>query len=191
MSNARRYTRFSTRTILVSVGLIAIVFAVAGVRSIRALGERRAVAEVHRLGGQSVCANSAGTNELPWHRRLMANLLYEDLVRVTHVSLARTTVTDDDLAELAFLTHLRTLDISGTAITDAGLERLQALPNLRTLDISSTSITNSGLEQLEAMPRLQYVNAHDTQLRGVAVHELRVRRPSLWIDWIPTQTTEP
>ena len=88
----------------------------------------------------------------------MANILYEDVGRVTGVSLDGTTVSDDDLAKLASLSLLQGIDISRTGITDAGLSHL------------------------EAMPQLRYINAQRTGLSELAVRELKRRRPSLVID---------
>ena len=91
--------------------------------------------------------------------RLMSFVLYEDFTRVTHVSLDRTGILDDDLAVLASLTRLEGLDISNTEISDAGVVHLAKIPNLK------------------------YVNAHNTGLTEAGVHEIKSRFPSLVLDW--------
>ena len=54
-------------------------------------------------------------------------------------------ITDADLAHLARMNQLRTLDLSGNKITDVGLAHLKTFNGLRVLELSGTKITDAGL----------------------------------------------
>ena len=57
-------------------------------------------------------------------------------------------VTDEHLAQLAGLDHLKRLDLSGSQITDDGLRHLAQLTNLERLDLNRTQISGEGLSHL-------------------------------------------
>ncbi|MCM2371887.1 WD40 domain-containing protein [Aporhodopirellula aestuarii] len=63
-------------------------------------------------------------------------------------------VQDEDLAALADLTEVETLDLFGLNITDEGLKHLQHLSKLKSLDISRTQVTGSGLAYLQSLSEL-------------------------------------
>jgi hypothetical protein len=159
MSTNKRRIRFTTRTLFTVVTLLAILCAFFGARAVREGRERLATAEITRLGGRFDYQHAKSLTRDGWPSRLMSFLFYEGFARVTHVSLDRTGIRDDDLAVLASLPSVEGLDISSTAITDAGVVHLGKLRNLK------------------------YVNAHNTRLTETGVHELKTRRPSLVVDW--------
>ena len=57
---------------------------------------------------------------------------------VIRANLAKTAITDDDLALVAKFEWLETLDLSDTPITDAGLAHLHGLKKLKQLDLTRT-----------------------------------------------------
>jgi len=167
MSTSKR-VRYSTRTLLAGITLVAILLAAFGLRSMHSIRDQHIATEIQRLGGRFDYANYGSVRDLPWCPRLIARLAYEDFSRITHVSVDGTAVTNDDLAQLGSLSHLQGIDISNTQITDAGLDHLAKNPNL------------------------QYVNAHKTNLTEGFVSDLRKRRPNLVVDWkSASKATEP
>jgi hypothetical protein len=155
----KRRFRFSSRTLLLGVAILAVLFATLGQRSVRQVNERRATSEILRLGGRFDYQHATSLKADGWSSRLMAFVLYEDFARVTGVSVNRTGIRDDDLAIFKLLTGLEGLDISSTNITDASVVHLAAIPDLK------------------------YLNAHQTKLTEAGVAELKSLRPSLLVDW--------
>jgi Leucine-rich repeat (LRR) protein len=64
-------------------------------------------------------------------------------------------VCDADISQLANLTRLRFLDLSGNSISDAGLAPLAELTRLETLSLQSLQISGDGLEALKRLRRLR------------------------------------
>src|SRR3989304_3330380 len=56
--------------------------------------------------------------------------------------------------ELASLSELKTLQLSGTRISDQGLKYLCDLSSLESLDLSRTNISDTGLAELTRLPNL-------------------------------------
>lgn len=73
---------------------------------------------VLRVGGDETAAKELVA-------RLGGQYTFDSLDRITEISLAGRPVTNQDLAVLANLAHLRTLDLSQTAVTDRGLAILR------------------------------------------------------------------
>jgi hypothetical protein len=154
----KRSFSFSTRTLLLGVAVLAVLFAIFGKRTVREVNERRATSEILKLGGRFDCLHARSLPANGWASRVVSFALYEDFSRVTHVSLDRTGVRDEDLAIL------------------------ESLPRLEGLDISTTRITDAGVESLAAIPHLKYVNVHQTNLTEAGVARLKSQRPSLVVD---------
>src|SRR4051812_23675500 len=74
---------------------------------------------------------------------------------VIEVTLAYSSVTDEELEHLKCLPHLQSLDLTQTQVTDAGLEHLIGLTRLRTLNLSYTEVTDAGLKHLKGLQNLQ------------------------------------
>lgn len=85
-------------------------------------------------------------------------------------------ITDDGVMQLAGLARLEYLDLSGTAVTDRALETLRQLPALRTLLLRGTRVSDAGMPALapcSALTRveLQWTATGDAAIRALAGHE--------------------
>ena len=69
------------------------------------------------------------------------------------LSIQNAAITDDDLSELGNLGNLKQLHLVGTNFSDAGIAHVAELENLETLVISKTRVTVNGLNRLRgALP---------------------------------------
>ncbi|MBL8176380.1 MAG: hypothetical protein JNK48_17015 [Bryobacterales bacterium] len=109
--------------------------------------------------------------------------------RVTGIRIDLAWVTDGDIASLAELPHLKTLDLSFTLITDAALEQLSPLrgiehlnlqsaelltdaaiahirgwKQLRSLQLRGTDITDTSMEYIAELPALERLDVSYTQI---------------------------
>ena len=80
----------------------------------------------------------------------------ESIARVSSLEvlvLGEMALADDDLENLAPLSRLRRLNVTGTRLTDAGLARLvEMFPKLRELRIGAPQATAEGLSHLARLP---------------------------------------
>jgi Leucine Rich repeat len=74
------------------------------------------------------------------------------------VNLGQVYVTDDALAAIASLPHLRKLELNQTPVTDAGLAHLARATQLRELSLKRTKITDDGLKHLAALKHLRLLS---------------------------------
>ncbi|HEX4607733.1 MAG TPA: hypothetical protein VH092_05945 [Urbifossiella sp.] len=73
---------------------------------------------------------------------------------VVEVRLFNQNITDADLAELATLSDLRKLDLTGVKVTGTGLAALSAIP-LEELDLAFSGVTNEGLKEVAKFTSLK------------------------------------
>jgi hypothetical protein len=76
------------------------------------------------------------------------------------------------LASLAPLSQVRSLDLCGSRITDAGLRHLAGMTKLRELDLGSTEITDAGLAHLARMTELKDLDLRDTKITDAGLERL-------------------
>jgi hypothetical protein len=134
------------------------------------------------------------------------------ITKTRNVNLARSNVTDAELAKLkkfgvqhlwldgtritgAGLLHLQGLHVQslflrGTKLTDAGLEHVEGFSHLESLDLGSTRITNTGLEHLKGLPRLRELWLDGTQVTDQDVKELQKALPKCKVHWMPPTSDE-
>ena len=99
--------------------------------------------------------------------------------RVTKVILHRCPVTNADLALVAGLTELQTINLRGAScvgpgITDAGLTHLANLEHLRVLELSvNPGITAQGMKSLSNLKRLEYLNLCNTHVTNDGLAHLQ------------------
>src|SRR5262249_50813725 len=79
--------------------------------------------------------------------------------------LSNTWVTDSDLAKLARLPHLQSINLAYTRITDQGLEHLAPLQNVRVLNLYyAESVTDEGLAHLKHWKNLEHLDLRGTKV---------------------------
>jgi Leucine Rich Repeat (LRR) protein len=142
--------------------------------------EQTAIAAIKNLGGKIKTDEHSGA--------------------VVEVDLSGTKTTDDDLACLKPLAHLRLLNCSktpvrgpgldqlaglgelqtlflvGSELDDAGLAHLKGLTSLRTLHLGRTRITNAGLPALALLSRLRTLSLGNTRITDAGLGPLKEMR---------------
>ncbi|MGE5190908.1 MAG: protein kinase domain-containing protein [Deltaproteobacteria bacterium] len=88
------------------------------------------------------------------------------LPRLESLNLSDTRFTDSDIASLKSTTSLIHLDLQDTPLSDTGLVPLKNLPDLRSLQLSRTRITGAALEELASLGNLK-----ELHLEGTPVHD--------------------
>lgn len=73
--------------------------------------------------------------------------LLQKLPQLNSLSLARSSVTDDDLKHLARCQNLKRLWLNGTKVSDAGLVHVAKLGNLEDLYLEGTLVTKTGTNE--------------------------------------------
>lgn len=98
---------------------------------------------------------------------------HQPLHPVAGIDLHGTQASDADVALLARLPDLRTLNLYGTGVTDAGLSALRGLTKLQILYLNETRVTDAGLASLKGMTGLHELGLYHT---GVTDNGLPVLR---------------
>ena len=81
------------------------------------------------------------------------------------VDLSNTWVTDADLAKLARLPQLESINLAYTKITDQGLEHLAPLKNVKVLNLYyAESVTDQGIAHLKHWKNLEHLNLRGTKV---------------------------
>jgi hypothetical protein len=88
-------------------------------------------------------------------------------------------VTDQSLAFLETLPHLKIVSLANTGVTDSGLVHLKGLNELELVDLDNTLVTDAGLDHLRGLPRLKYLSLIGTKVTGQGVLALMQARPDL------------
>ena len=123
--------------------------------------------------GTEVCSVFAG------HRSI------DDVLNLPNVAVLRLVgATDDDLALVASLDHLRELSIESDAITDEGLRRLSSLNRLTALSVHSNGVNGSGLATVVSAVRLQALSLQGVQFDPGVVQSFRREQSSLMVNLI-------
>ncbi|VAX39309.1 hypothetical protein MNBD_PLANCTO02-439 [hydrothermal vent metagenome] len=85
---------------------------------------------------------------------------------------------DTDCPDLARLTKIQFLGLSGAKITDAGLERLSTLREVTSIMLDKTLITDEGIPSLQKMPKLAHINISETAITAEGRGRLQEAFPS-------------
>ena len=104
------------------------------------------------------------------------------LKKVTSVNLAKTSVTDAALAEVARHTGITQLHLEQTKVTDAGLAQLKPLQSLEYLNLYGTGITDAGLRQLTGLTSLKNVYLWQTKVTAEGAQKLKEALPKVAVD---------
>ena len=92
---------------------------------------------------------------------------------LTRLYLTGTSISDDGLVSLAGLTNLTELSLHGTGISDAGLAHLAKLTNLHRLNLLGCNVSDSGLASLERMTGLEELTLYRTKVSNAGLDRLR------------------
>jgi len=150
--------------------------------------ERRAVAEINKLGGLAIRL-AQNTNWLLVDLSLAGSAIHdnhlallESMPNLAELDLHNTRVTDQGLAHLRQAKNLVRLNLAGTQITDAGLVHLQGLVKLQSLNLHSTSISDRGLEHLQGLKDLRRLYLWQTKVTEAGAQKLSAALPGLVIN---------
>lgn len=136
---ARRWFRFSLRTLLIFAPLLTIAFTWGGTRWYASHVQAWAVKEVERHGGLAV---------------------RDEQQYVTHVELPGRTIDDASLRSLMpalqSFPRLESLVLASNAVSDEGLDQLIKLTKLKVVYLADTQVTPAGVAKLqERQPNLK------------------------------------
>lgn len=95
-----------------------------------------------------------------------------DALQLTGLSLRNTSITDTGLSRLAEMTSLANLDITGTAVTAAGLSSLRQFSSFKTLDIDDACITQGSVKTLQSVTSLKVIRIRISDGLGQRTREL-------------------
>jgi Leucine-rich repeat (LRR) protein len=123
---------------------------------------------------------------------------YDDQGRIISVDLSDTEATDEELAAISVLPHVRTVNCSnarrikgsglvflgdlknletlylvGTQLDDSGLSRAANLTSLKTLNLDGTQITDAGMPAIDNLVNLQTLVLGNTKITDKALVQLR------------------
>lgn len=173
----RRWMQVSLRTVLVLVTLLCVAL---GLWVGSAERQRRAVADIEKLGGDVKYVEPAASEKFPvtYLRRWLPADYFDE---IEWVDLANTQVTDAGLAYLQGLTGLQALWLNNTHVTDAGLAHLQGLSRLQFLELAETEVTDTGLARLEGLTNLQVLALDNTHVTDAGLARLRKALPNCQI----------
>ena len=99
-----------------------------------------------------------------------AEVVLDEKLGVTEISLARSWATDADLEPIATVKTLKRLDLSLTYVSDRGIERLKALDQLEDLNLYAAEfITDAAIAFLRGHHRLQSLNLRGTDVTDTSL----------------------
>ncbi len=169
----RRCVKFSLRSLIVGVGVVAIWL---GWWVNSATRQQQAVRAILARGGSIAYDyqyDAAITRRLPkgepsrpvWLQRLLGDDYFHNVV-MAGLDIDETFhdvgAKDADLLQLKGLPHLKLLYLCGGRITDDGLEHLQNLTELRRLFLWKNPISGEGLKYLSRLRKLQHLDLSRT-----------------------------
>jgi hypothetical protein len=103
-------------------------------------------------------------------------------LEVTTLELARSSVTDDDLADLPQVKKVQKLFLDGAKVGDAALPHLALCPGLRDLHLKNTAVTDKGVEGLTRLQTLSDLDLEGTKVTDETLpHLLRLRLDRLQV----------
>jgi hypothetical protein len=146
--------------------------------------QRRAVAAIYQAGGWVVYDTEWDHAQNPsawkprWPKSLVDRLGVDYFANVVFINL-HDRGTDEVLAQVGRLTHLKQLHRAGFAVTDSGLAHLGRLSDLQLLSLDDTQVTDAGLVHLKGLSGLKWLKLTSTKVTDSAVAELRKSLPQL------------
>lgn len=150
--------------------------------------EAKAIADIEKSGG-SVRTLAQNDDRLEVSFQLHGAAVTDkdlaplaQLKKVTSVNLAKTSVTDAGLAQLKPHTGITHLHLEQTRITDAGLVNLKPLQALEYLNLYGTAVTDAGLAHLSSLTNLKNLYVWQSKVTAEGAKKLNGALPKLDIN---------
>jgi hypothetical protein len=168
-----------TLSVRVLMSVVLVLGLVMAWRVDKARTQRRAVAALNDLGVSVTYDyvyadgkyNYSATPWGPtWLRRLIGDEYFQEVVEVN--LLKGKDVTDEHLAILEGLPHLRRLYARSAAISDAGLRHLEGLAELEFLHIGDTSVGDAGMVSIGKLKGLNELILEETRVGDAGLTHL-------------------
>jgi len=153
--------RFSLQKLFIAVTLLAMFFGATAFR-LQQFAREKVLADRWSRAGVTLTFDYWGRPKGGW-------------------TVPNTTLDDHSLADLAELTSLRALNLSGANLTDAGMPHLQRLSSLRYLTVAGLPLTDASVSDLISLPSLRYLDLFGTQATPATIAVFAAERPSLTI----------
>jgi hypothetical protein len=171
--------RFSTKALLVGVGILCALMSTLFRPMYERMAEERLISRARSLGKKVQSSFSeAAPREWSVGSFLMAGLDSSFFYyRMYDIDLSGSQITDDDLQWLATIKHIRKLNLSRTALTDQGLRELQKLPFLMELDLSGTKASDESVRGLAGAQWLSSLKTVGSNVTYAALRELDEKLP--------------
>jgi hypothetical protein len=179
----RRYRGVGLRLFLTIIALVGIAL---GWWSYRARLQRDAVAAIKRADGYVVYDWEENRELYPypaqpkprwpeWLRRALGPDYLETVVEVELIGNPGTPKQSDQILEqIARLSHLKTLNVTGVAVTDAGVARIEELRELRELVIFSPHVTDDGIRYLNKLVSLNVLGLCETRATSAGLSRVSI-----------------
>ena len=145
--------------------------------------ERRAIAELDRLGARYEMKSGG----LAWLREHLGREKFQNVVQA---SFRGTDLDDDRIATLKRLTKIRELDLGDSQVTDDGLVHLRGRTQLVTLNLLRLPITGAGLVHLEELTDLEHLTLSGTAITDADLLHLQKLKNLRRLDLNDTKITD-
>ena len=155
----RPWLRFSVRSLLVGIAVVASILAWKLEQSRRI---EQALRRIRELGGYVALRSEPS----PWLRRLA-------MPHAEVVSLDETLATNEDVRHLEMLHSLTRLKLSQTELSPGGLAPLASLQNLTLLTLGKTAVNDFDLQHIAGLTKLATLELHDTAITDGGLIHLR------------------
>ena len=96
---------------------------------------------------------------------------------ISHLDLARTSITDAALKNIALMPRVTRLDLRKTKVTDAGIAALAPLKNLTYINLFGTEVTDKSVPVLAAMKTLTGIYLFESKITDAGLAKLKAALP--------------
>jgi Leucine-rich repeat (LRR) protein len=118
-------------------------------------------------------AAAAEIGDLNWIEKRGGAVTRDSRSRVTGVRMDLSWVTDGDVAALASLPNLESLDLAFTLITDAGVEQLRGLKGVKRLNLQSAELlTDTAISHIRGWSGLRSLNLRGTDITDTSMEHI-------------------
>ena len=149
--------------------------------------DAQAIAQIEKAGGSvRLIAQNDEHREVDFHLGASgADQQLAPLAKIKNIvslNLGKTPITDAGLAYIKPLTGLVELHLEQTKITDQGLAQLKGLVNLRYLNLYGTAVSDVGLGQLTGLKNLRNLYVWQTKVTDEGIKKLKQALPGVAIE---------